>query len=145
MDIQKKMIDAIQQGDLESIQNLMEDFKLQVDPDMQYEVSGFLMNFGFVDEANEILEHLQFLFPDEAQIKIDRATVIMERDQEDEALDILMSISQDAPEYPQVLLALADYYQMQGLYEVAEQRINEALNLLPNEPLITICKSRIII
>jgi len=75
MDIQKKMIDAIQQGDLEGIQKLLEDFKIQVDPDMQYEVVGFFMNFGFLEEADELLEHLQYLFPDEAQLKIDRATL----------------------------------------------------------------------
>ncbi|WP_397537674.1 tetratricopeptide repeat protein [Rummeliibacillus pycnus] len=144
MDIQKKMIDAIQQGDLEGIQNLLEDFKIQVDPDMQYEVVGFFMNFGFLDEADELLEHLQYLFPDEAQLKIDRATLLMEREQEDEALNLFMSISPDAPEYPQVLLALADYYQMQGLYEVSEQRINEALDLLPDEPLLHFSKAELL-
>lgn len=144
MEIQKKMIDAIQKGDLEGIHNLLEDFKVQVDPDMQYEVVGFLMNFGFLDEADELLEHLQYLFPDEAQLKIDRATLLMEREQGDAALNILMEISPEAEEYPQALLALADYYQMQGLYEASEQRINEALDLLPNEPLLHFAKAELL-
>ena len=144
MEIKKRMIEAVQQGDLESVQNLLEDFKIQVDPDMQYEVVGFLMNFGFLEEADELLEHLQYLFPDEAQLKIDRATILMEHEQEDEALNLLMSISSAAPEYPQVLLALADYYQMQGLYEASEQRINEALELLPDEPLLHFAKAELL-
>ncbi|WP_102692509.1 tetratricopeptide repeat protein [Rummeliibacillus pycnus] len=144
MEIQKRMIEAIQQGDLESVQNLLEDFKIQADPDMQYEVVGFFMNFGFLDEADELLEHLQYLFPDEAQLKIDRATLLMDREQEDEALNLLMSISPTTPEYPQVLLALADYYQMQGLYEASEQRINEALELLPAEPLLHFAKAELL-
>ncbi|WP_312753257.1 tetratricopeptide repeat protein [Rummeliibacillus suwonensis] len=144
MDIQEKMIDTIQKGNLEGIQNLLEDFKIQADPSIQYEVIGLLTNFGFLEEADELLEHLLYLFPDEAQLKIDRATLLMEREQEDEALNLLMSIDNAAPEYPQVLLALADYYQMQGLYEVSEQRIDEALDLLPDEPLLHFAKAELL-
>ncbi|MFB9220434.1 tetratricopeptide repeat protein [Kurthia sibirica] len=144
MDIQQKMIDAIQQGDLETIHALMEEFKLAVDPDMQYEVAGYFTNLGFVSEAADLLEHLQFIFPDEVQIKIDRATLLMDANNEDEALNIFMSIPKDAEEYPQVLLALADYYQMQGLYEVAEKHINEAIDLLPDEPLLLFAKAELL-
>lgn len=144
MDIQKKMINAIQQGNLEGIQTLLEEFKMQADPDIQYEIVGFLVNFGFLDEADELLEHLQYLFPEEVQLKIDRASILMERGQEDEALNLFMSIPSDAQEYPQVLIALADYYQMQGLYEVAEQRIDQAIELLPEEPLIQFAKAELL-
>ena len=47
----------------------------------------------------------------------------MEMGNEDDALELLLTVPDDAPEYPQALLVLADYYQMQGLFEVAEQRI----------------------
>lgn len=144
MDIEKKMIDAIQQGDLKEIQALLGDVLLKVNPDMQYEIAGLLINFGFLDEADELLEHLQYVFPDEVQLKIDRATLLMERGEEDQALEYLMSIGKEEPEYPQVLLALADYYQMQGLYEVAEQRINEALEILPDEPLLQFAKAELL-
>lgn len=144
MEIQQQMIDAIEQGDLDKIHALMEQFKLDVDPDTQYEISGYLINLGFVHEAEEILEHLQFLFPDEHQIKIDRATLLMDTNQEDEALNIFLEIPKDAVEYPQVLLALADYYQMQGLYEVAEKQLDEALDLLPDEPLLKFAKAELL-
>lgn len=144
MTIQQKMVEAMEQGDLNQIHALMEEFKLHVDPDMQYEVAGYLMNLGFIHEAASVLEHLQFLFPEENQIKVDRASLMMETNQEDEALDLFLSIPQDAEEYPQVLLALADYYQMQGLYEVAEKHMNEALELLPDEPLLQFAKAELL-
>ena len=68
----------------------------------------------------------------------------IELGEEDEALNLLMGISNDSPEYPQALLVLADYYQMQGLFEVAELRITEALQILPNEPLLQFAKAELL-
>lgn len=145
MDIQNKMIEVIEQGNLEGIQDLMEQLKIQADPNVQYEIAELLVNYGFLAEADQLFEHLQFLFPEETQLKIDRAVLLMDIGNEDEALEMFMSVRPDEPEYPQVLLALADYYQMQGLYEVAEQRINEALELLPTEPLLRFAKAELLL
>lgn len=95
--------------------------------------------------SEKVLEHLRFLFPDEAQIAIDYASVLIELGEEEDALDLLLTIDESAPEYPQSLLILADYYQMQGLYEVAEKRINEALEILPDEPLIRFAKAELLV
>lgn len=139
-----EMLQAIQDGDLQKINTLLESFLLKEEPEVQYELADLLMQFGYLNEANRVYEHLQFLFPDEAQIAIDRASVLIEIGDEDEALQLLMSVDSEAPEYPQSLLLLADYYQMQGLYEVAELRINEALDLLPNEPLLQFAKAELL-
>ena len=139
-----EMIQAIQNGDLQQINTFLEPFLLNEQADVQYEVADLLMQYGFLNEADRVFEHLQFLFPDEAQVAIDRASVLIELGEEDEALQLLMGIDSEAPEYPQSLLLLADYYQMQGLYEVAEQRINEALDLLPHEPLLQFAKAELL-
>jgi len=139
-----ELIQAIQNGELQQINNLLESFLLSEQPDVQYEIADLLMQYGFLNEANRVYEHLQFLFPDEAQVAIDRASVLIELGEEDEALQLLMGIDSEAPEYPQSLLLLADYYQMQGLYEVAELRITEALDLLPNEPLLQFAKAELL-
>ncbi len=68
----------------------------------------------------------------------------MELGDEDEALNLLLEIEEGSPEYPQALLVLADYYQMQGLFEVAEKRINEALAILPDEPLLHFAKAELL-
>jgi len=138
------MLQAIQNGDLAQIDGLLETFLMGEEPAQQYEIAEVFMQYGYLNEADRVFEHLQFLFPEEAQIAIDRATVLMEKGEEDEALDLLMAVSDEAPEYPQALLVLADYYQMQGLFEVAELRINEALQLLPTEPLLQFAKAELL-
>lgn len=135
---------AIQEGNVQQIDLLLESFLMNAEPSEQYEIAEALMHFGFLNEANRVFEHLQFLFPEEAQIAIDQASVLIEMGEEDEALHLLMGISDEAPEYPQALLVLADYYQMQGLFEVAEQRINEALQLVPTEPLLQFAKAELL-
>ena len=139
-----EMFEAIQNGDLNKMETFINEFLLNEAPEQQYEIAEMFMQYGYLNEANRVLEHLQFLFPEEAQILIDKASVLIELGQEDEALELLMSIQPDAPEYPQSLLLLADYYQMQGLYEVAEKRINEAIEFLPNEPLLQFAKAELL-
>ena len=140
----EQLLQAIQEGNLEQVNTLLESFLMEAEPAAQYEVAEALMHYGFLNEADKVFEHLQFLFPEEAQISIDRASVLIEMGEEDNALDLLMGIADDAPEYPQALLVLADYYQMQGLFEVAEQRINEALQILPHEPLLQFAKAELL-
>lgn len=137
-------MDAIEQGELQTIQQSLERFLMDAIPEEQYELAEIFLQFGYVNEASHVFEHLRFLFPDEAQLKIDCATVLMEMGEEDKALELLMQIEDAAEEYPQALLVLADYYQMQGLFEVAELRINEALRILPHEPLLQFAKAELL-
>ena len=139
-----ELILAIEEGDLQLVNQLIERVLTNSLPDEQYGITELLVQYGYYAEADQVLEHLQFLYPEEAQITIDRAAVLMELDKEDEALELLMSVSVDAAEYPQALLVLADYYQMQGLYEVAEKQINEAIELLPTEPLLQFAKAELL-
>lgn len=138
------MMDAIEQGDLVLIQQLLEQLLMNATPEEQYELAELFVQYGYLKEADQIFEHMQFLFPEETQLKIDRANVLIEMGSEDEALDLLMEVDSSSEEYPQALLVLADYYQMQGLFEVAEQRINEALSLLPDEPLLLFAKAELL-
>src|SRR5699024_11877433 len=51
-------------------------------------------------------------------------------------IELLTSISEDDPAYLQALLQLADLYQSEGLFEVAESKLLEAKNIQPDEPII---------
>ena len=145
METSQQFIEAIEHGDLEQVQSMLEPLLLESEPDTQYEIADLLIGAGYLKEADQILQHLQFLFPEEAQLKIDRAHVLMEIDEEDEALLLLTSVTPEEEEYPQALLSLADYYQMQGFYEAAEQRINQALTMLPDEPLLQFAKAELLL
>ncbi len=138
-----EIMQALEQGDLTLIDQLLESFLTKELPEETYALAEVFMQYGYMKEADRVLEHLQFLFPEEAQLKIDRANVLMELGDEDAALDLLLEVEDTSPEYPQALLVLADYYQMQGLFEVAEKRINEALAILPDEPLLQFAKAEL--
>ena len=140
----EQIMQALEAGDLQGLQTLIERFLVDAEPAKQYEVAEMLMQFGYLEEADRILENLQFIFPEEAQIKIDRATVLMELTKEDEALDLLLDVKETDAEYPQALVVLADYYQMQGLFEVAEKHIEMALEILPHEPLLQFAKAELL-
>ncbi|MEK5215448.1 tetratricopeptide repeat protein [Psychrobacillus sp. FSL H8-0487] len=144
MDNFTPFIHAMEEGNIEKISTMLESFLLNGDPDEQYQLADLLTQSGFLQEAISILEHLQFLFPQENQLKIDQAQLYLEMDKEDEALEMLTTIEKTSDAYPQALLTLADYYQMLGLYEVAEQKINEALTLLPKEPLLLYAKGELL-
>ena len=116
-------IQAMEEGNIEKLGTMIETFLLNGDPDEQYQLADLLTQYGFLQEAITVLEHLQFLFPEENQLKIDQAQLYLETDKEDAALELLTTIEKTSDAYPQALLTLADYYQMLGLYEVAEGKI----------------------
>src|SRR5690606_23486711 len=83
---------AVEQGDPDSVNALLDPYLLNGDPDEQYDLSEWLADIGYVEEAIKVLEHLQYVFPEESQLKVDRANLLIEVDREDEALNTLMEI-----------------------------------------------------
>lgn len=141
----KDIQQAVEQGDPRTVNESIEAYLLDGDPEEQYDLSEWLAEIGYVEEAIKVLEHLQFVFPDESQLTVDRANLLIEVDREDEALNALMEISKDDELYPQVLVTLADLFQLQGLLEAAESRLNEAIDLLPDEPLLQQAKAELLL
>ena len=140
----EQLAQAIAQGDLTTVDVMLSQFMIEALPEDQYAITEQLMHYGYLTQADELLQNLLFLLPDEPQLLIDRANVAMELGNEDEALTLLLEVNEEAEEYPQALLALADYYQMQGLFEAAQHRLEQALTLLPNEPLLQFAKAELL-
>lgn len=126
----------IQAGDLDALKGLLNQLKTTTDFDKIYDTAGILSAYGFLKEADALYELLLVHLPDEAQLKIDRANTLIELGEEDEALLLLKDIRKGEEEYVQSLLVQADYYQMTGLLEPAIEKIKEALDLHPEEPII---------
>lgn len=145
MSVFEKIQQAVEQGDPSRVNKLIDQALLESDPDSQYTLAEWLSEIGYVEEAVKVLEHLQFLFPEESQLAIDRAGLLIEIDREDEALEALASIPEEDEQYPQALVALADLFQTQGLLEAAERRLNEAIRLMPDEPLLLQAKAELLL
>jgi predicted Zn-dependent protease len=85
--------------------------------------ASFYMNWGFLLEAENILSQLLTNYPDESELKILLTDIYIEQQRDEEAIDLLNSIPKNDDAYLQALVSLADLYQAQGLYEVAEQKL----------------------
>ncbi|HAQ06245.1 MAG TPA: hypothetical protein DCR24_01420 [Bacillus bacterium] len=95
-----------------------------------------MFRFGFLEETEALVTSLLKSYPDEGELLVLLAETRMELGNEEEAILALEKVSEENPVFPQALLLLADLYQMEGLYEVSEKKLQDAKNLLPEEPVI---------
>ncbi|VEF47976.1 TPR-repeat-containing protein [Bacillus freudenreichii] len=95
-----------------------------------------LSQYGFLEEAKELYEILLTQFPEENELKITLAELLIDMGKDEEAYPYLESIDQTDPNYAAALLLEADLYQMQGLFEVSEQKLLQAKKLYKDEPVI---------
>ncbi|KEZ53033.1 tetratricopeptide repeat protein [Metabacillus indicus] len=92
--------------------------------------------WGNTDQALSIMEDMHLLYPKESEVTVFLAEIYIDMDQEEKAIDLLNTIPETDPAYVQALILSADLYQMQGLNEVSEQKLQAAKKLVPDEPII---------
>jgi thioredoxin-like negative regulator of GroEL len=94
-----------------------------------------MLQLGFAEEAKDLFEHLLQLYPDEGELIVSLAEILIDMDQEDEAMLMLEKVSVDDEVYPSALLLEADLYQLQGMDEVSERKLRRH-EILPDEIII---------
>lgn len=102
----------------------------------KYSIAEMFLQLGMAEEAKEILLELKQRFPGEHEITLLLAEIYVDQEEDEQAIELLDQIPEDDDEYLPALIQLADLYQAQGLFEVAEQKLLTAKNLEPNEPVI---------
>ncbi len=132
----EEALEFIQQGDTEKGLFLLEEINKNGSHEEQYEIAKTYYELGLADRAKAIVDSLLLLYPDEGELYLFSAELSIDLEQEDEALDMLNEVGETDPVYVQALLLMADLYQMQGLDEVAEQKLIAARRILPDEPII---------
>lgn len=132
----EKAIALIESGEIEEGLQQLEEVGQKGSHDEKFELIMYYMQLGLVDKALKLAEELYELYPDEGQLLLVLGELYMELDREEEAIEVLNDIHKDDELYVQSLLVLADVYQMQGLEEVAEQKLLEAKRILPEESII---------
>ncbi|MEK3886035.1 tetratricopeptide repeat protein [Bacillus sp. FSL K6-3431] len=130
------MIKYIEEQNLGKATLQFEKVKKENNDDEKFMLAQQLFDYGFLDETKELYEILLRTHPDEAELKILLAELLIEMNNEDEAFQYLEMVDRNNPLFPQALLVQADLYQMQGMYEVSEQKLLQAKNLLDKEPVI---------
>jgi tetratricopeptide (TPR) repeat protein len=131
-------VSLVEQGKVEEGMAQLEKISAGCDDQTKYDIALLYYEWGIMDKTKDLVEQLFLNYPDEAELQIFMAEVLVELGEEDEAIDYLLEIDSENESFPRALLLLADLYQAQGLEEVAEQKIKEAKRLKPNEPVITL-------
>ncbi|TMU86766.1 tetratricopeptide repeat protein [Bacillus sp. BHET2] len=136
MSYAEQMLSSLEEGKLEEAKKQYNQVLKFGSHEEKYSLAEELHHLGFLEEAKELYENLLQYYPGEGELLIELGEVLVEMDNEEEAIDKLAEIDEEDPSYPRALLLLADLYQMQGLFEVSEQKLLQAKKLLPDEPVI---------
>ncbi|MGM0845955.1 MAG: tetratricopeptide repeat protein [Bacillota bacterium] len=136
MNYTEEMLISLEQGDLDKAEKSFKRVKSLGTDEEKFTLAENLYHLGFLEETKELLEMLLTKFPGEGELIVTLSEVLVELDDEEGALELLSEIDETDPDYPRALLLQADLYQMQGLFEVSEQKLLHAKKILSEEPVI---------
>ena len=124
MNNSQQMLQALEEQDLTKAYHYFVK-ALENDPsELLYELATYLEGIGFYPQAKEIYLKIVEDFP---EVHLNLATIASEDGQIEEAFAYLEEIQPDSDWYVSALLLKADLYQMEGLTDVAREKLLEAL------------------
>ncbi|AIS60324.1 tetratricopeptide repeat protein [Listeria ivanovii] len=136
MELANKMLHALEHEDMALARKYFDEVVQAGTDEEQFFLAEELFALGFLDETEDLYELLLAKYKDEGELLVRAAEVALEKDDMDSAQDYLEKVNKEDEVYVESLLVLADLYQMQGLFEVSEQKLLEAKQIAPNEPII---------
>lgn len=124
MNNSQQMLQALEEQDLTKAEHYFVK-ALENDPsDLLYELATYLEGIGFYPQAKEIYLKIVEDFP---EVNLNLAAIASEDGQIEEAFAYLEEIQLDSDWYVSALALKADLYQMEGLTDVAREKLLEAL------------------
>ena len=124
MNNSQQMLQALEEQDLTKADHYFVK-ALENDPsELLYELGTYLEGIGFYPQAKEIYLKIVEDFP---EVHLNLAAIASEDGQIEEAFAYLEEIKSDSDWYVSALLLKADLYQMEGLTDVAREKLLEAL------------------
>lgn len=125
MNNSQQMLQALEEQDLVKAEHYFLK-ALENDPsDLLYELATYLEGIGFYPQAKEIYLKIVEDFP---EVNLNLAAIASEDGQIEEAFAYLEEIQVDSDWYVSALALKADLYQMEGLTDVAREKLLEALS-----------------
>lgn len=132
MNNSQQMLQALEEQDLTKAEHYFAK-ALENDPsDLLYELATYLEGIGFYPQAKEIYLKIVENFP---EVHLNLAAIVSEDGQIEEAFAYLEEIQADSDWYVSALALKADLYQMEGLTDVAREKLLEALSY-SDDPLL---------
>ena len=124
MNNSQQMLQALEEQDLVKAEHYFVK-ALENDPsDLLYELATYLEGIGFYPQAKEIYLKIVEDFP---EVHLNLAAIASEDGQIEEAFAYLEEIQPDSDWYVSALALKADLYQLEGLTDVAREKLLEAL------------------
>ena len=124
MNNSQQMLQALEEQDLTKAEYYFVK-ALENDPsDLLYELATYLEGIGFYPQAKEIYLKIVGDFP---EVNLNLAAIASEDGQIEEAFAYLEEIQADSDWYVSALALKADLYQLEGLTDVAREKLLEAL------------------
>lgn len=124
MNNSQQMLQALEEQDLTKAEHYFVK-ALENDPsDLLYELATYLEGIGFYPQAKEIYLKIVENFP---EVHLNLAAIASEDGQIEEAFAYLEEIQADSDWYISALALKADLYQLEGLTDVAREKLLEAL------------------
>ena len=125
MNNSQQVLQALEEQDLTKAEHYFAK-ALENDPsDLLYELATYLEGIGFYPQAKEIYLKIVEDFP---EVHLNLAAIASEDGQIEEAFAYLEEIQADSDWYVSALALKADLYQMEGLTDVAREKLLEALS-----------------
>ena len=124
MNNSQQMLHALEEQDLAKAEHYFVK-ALENDPsDLLYELATYLEGIGFYPQAKEIYLKIVENFP---EVNLNLAAIASEDGQIEEAFAYLEEIQANSDWYVSALALKADLYQLEGLTDVAREKLLEAL------------------
>lgn len=125
MNNSQQMLQALEEQDLVKAEHYFVK-ALKNDPsDLLYDLANYLEGIGFYPQAKEIYLKIVEDFP---EVNLNLAAIASEDGQIEEAFTYLEEIQADSDWYISALALKADLYQLEGLTDVAREKLLEALS-----------------
>ena len=123
MNNSQEMLEALNQQDLTRAEHYFQKALVEDPDDLLLELAYYLEGIGFYPQARQIYEKLAPVFP---EVNLNLATIANEDGQIEEAFAYLEEIQPNSDWYVSALVLKADFYQMEGLTDVAREKLLEA-------------------
>ena len=124
MNNSQQMLQALEEQDLVKAEHYFVKALENDSSELLYELATYLEGIGFYPQAKEIYLKIVEDFP---EVNLNLAAIASEDGQIEEAFAYLEEIQADSDWYVSALALKADLYQMEGLTDVAREKLLEAL------------------
>ncbi|WP_368537190.1 hypothetical protein [Streptococcus pneumoniae] len=133
MNNSQQMLQALEEQDLTKVEHYFAKALENDSSDLLYELATYLEGIGFYPQAKEIYLKIVEDFP---EVHLNLAAIASEDGQIEEAFTYLEEIQADSDWYVSSLALKADLYQLEGLTDVAREKLLEALTYSEDSLLI---------